>query len=197
MWIFPSLPGALPVIPARNLQIYSTRPLCSRPASARKPWKWPSSRKARDKVPWGRERRSLAMDQRRQALHRLARSRPCPGQCFCSNTPTRSTRSPSSRAASLWVQPCSCRRKIAESPAQGDARYHLCHDGGRIAEEIVSNDISSGAAGDIQQATNYGPRDDLQLGHEPKNSAWSQYGNDNEFVFLGPRHDAQQRNTAS
>src|SRR6185295_5140586 len=55
---------------------------------------------------------------------------------------------------------------------------------GRIAEEIVSDDISSGAAGDIQQATtmaramvcNWGMSDKLGM---------VQYGGDNEYVFLG------------
>jgi cell division protease FtsH len=55
---------------------------------------------------------------------------------------------------------------------------------GRIAEEIVSEDISSGAAGDIQQATqmaramvcNWGMSDKLGM---------VQYGSDNEYIFLG------------
>src|SRR4030095_8312750 len=56
--------------------------------------------------------------------------------------------------------------------------------GGRIAEEIVSGDISTGAAGDIQQATqmaramvcNFGMSDTLGM---------VQYGEDSEYIFLG------------
>jgi cell division protease FtsH len=55
---------------------------------------------------------------------------------------------------------------------------------GRIAEEIVSGDISTGASGDIQQATNMaramvchrGMSDKLGMVH---------YGENNEYVFLG------------
>src|SRR6185295_10787469 len=55
---------------------------------------------------------------------------------------------------------------------------------GRIAEQMVSDDISSGAAGDIQQATqmaramvcNWGMSDKLGM---------VQYGSDSEYIFLG------------
>ncbi|HEY1172621.1 MAG TPA: ATP-dependent zinc metalloprotease FtsH [Verrucomicrobiae bacterium] len=55
---------------------------------------------------------------------------------------------------------------------------------GRIAEEIVSGDISSGAAGDIQQATNLARAMVCQWGMSDK-LGMVQYGNDNDNVFLG------------
>ena len=56
--------------------------------------------------------------------------------------------------------------------------------GGRIAEEIHSGDISSGAAGDIQQATRMARAMVCQFGMSDK-LGMVQYGGDNEYVFLG------------
>ena len=55
---------------------------------------------------------------------------------------------------------------------------------GRIAEEIVSGDISSGAAGDIQQATNMARAMVTQWGMSDR-LGMVQYGDDDEYVFLG------------
>src|SRR5258705_12957621 len=55
---------------------------------------------------------------------------------------------------------------------------------GRIAEEIISGDISSGAAGDIQQATNMARAMVTQWGMSDR-LGMVQYGADDEFVFLG------------
>ena len=68
---------------------------------------------ARDKVRWGRERRSLAMTDEEKKLHRLARGRPRAGQCAARAHAIRSTRSPSSRAASPWARPCPCPRRTS------------------------------------------------------------------------------------
>ena len=56
--------------------------------------------------------------------------------------------------------------------------------GGRIAEELQSGDISSGAAGDIQQATSMARAMVCQFGMSDK-VGMVQYGGDNEYVFLG------------
>jgi cell division protease FtsH len=55
---------------------------------------------------------------------------------------------------------------------------------GRIAEEIVSDDISTGAAGDIQQATQLARMMVTQWGMSEK-LGMVQYGDNNEYVFLG------------
>ena len=55
---------------------------------------------------------------------------------------------------------------------------------GRIAEEIVSGDISSGAAGDIQQATNMARAMVTQWGMSDR-VGMVQYGDNDEYVFLG------------
>src|SRR5258708_30913363 len=56
--------------------------------------------------------------------------------------------------------------------------------GGRIAEEIISGDISSGAAGDIQQATNMARAMVTQWGMSDR-LGMIQYGDDDEYIFLG------------
>ncbi len=56
--------------------------------------------------------------------------------------------------------------------------------GGRIAEEIVTGDISTGAAGDIQQATNMARAMVTQWGMSEK-LGMVLYGDGDEYVFLG------------
>ena len=56
--------------------------------------------------------------------------------------------------------------------------------GGRISEEMVSGDISSGAAGDIQQATNMARAMVMQWGMSDR-LGMVQYGDDDEYIFLG------------
>jgi cell division protease FtsH len=55
---------------------------------------------------------------------------------------------------------------------------------GRIAEELVSGDISTGASGDIQQATNLARAMVTQFGMSDA-IGMIQYGTDDEYVFLG------------
>jgi cell division protease FtsH len=55
---------------------------------------------------------------------------------------------------------------------------------GRIAEELVAGDVSSGAAGDIQQATNIARHMVTQWGMSDK-LGMVQYGNDQEHMFMG------------
>ena len=55
---------------------------------------------------------------------------------------------------------------------------------GRIAEEIISGDVSSGASGDIQQATNVARSMVCQWGMSDR-LGMVLYGNDNDQVFLG------------
>jgi cell division protease FtsH len=61
---------------------------------------------------------------------------------------------------------------------------------GRIAEEIVSGDISSGASGDIQQATSVARAMVCQWGMSDK-LGMVQYGNDQDQVYMG--RDMAQR----
>jgi cell division protease FtsH len=55
---------------------------------------------------------------------------------------------------------------------------------GRIAEQVVADDISTGAAGDIQQATSMARAMVCQWGMSDK-LGMVQYGDNQEYVFLG------------
>jgi cell division protease FtsH len=55
---------------------------------------------------------------------------------------------------------------------------------GRIAEQIVTGDISTGASGDIQQATSMARAMVCHWGMSDK-LGMVQYGENNEYVFLG------------
>ena len=139
---------------------------------------------ARDKVRWGRERRSLAMtdeDKKFTAWHEaghalvnvmLEHTHPLHkvtiiprGQALGSTMSLPKTDVLSRR-----------RKEMLDMIAMMMA--------GRIAEEIVSGDISSGAAGDIQQATNMTRAMVTQWGMSDR-LGMVQYGDDDEYVFLG------------
>ena len=139
---------------------------------------------ARDKVRWGRERRSLAMtdeEKRNTAWHEAGHA-----------------------LVSVVLEHTHPLHKVTIIPrgqALGMAMYLPEHDvlsqrrkqlldslavavAGRIAEEIVTGDVSTGAGGDIQQATamakamvmHYGMSDRLGM---------VLYGDSQEYVFLG------------
>jgi len=139
---------------------------------------------ARDKVRWGRERRSMAMtaeDKKRTAWHEAGHA-----------------------LVNVLLEHCHPLHKVTIIPRgqslgstmslpKEDVLNHQKREildtitmtmGGRIAEEIHSGDISSGAAGDIQQATRMARAMVCQFGMSDK-LGMVQYGGDNEYVFLG------------
>tara|TARA_B100000614_G_C14555267_1_gene495322 strand:- start:925 stop:2982 length:2058 start_codon:yes stop_codon:yes gene_type:complete len=139
---------------------------------------------ARDKVRWGRERRSLAMseeDKTRTAWHEAGHA-----------------------ILNVLLEHCHPLHKVTiiprgqslgstmSLPKEDVLNHHklqlvdtICMTmGGRIAEEMYSGDISSGAAGDIQQATKMARAMVTQFGMS-KELGMVQYGGDNEYVFLG------------
>jgi cell division protease FtsH len=139
---------------------------------------------ARDKVRWGRERRSLAMtdeEKRFTAWHEAGHA-----------------------LVNVLLQHTHPLHKVTIIPrgqALGATMYLPKDDvlnrrrkemldtisvmmAGRIAEEIVSEDISTGAAGDIQQATQLARSMVTQWGMSDK-LGMVQYGDSDEYVFLG------------
>ncbi|MGB0587120.1 MAG: ATP-dependent zinc metalloprotease FtsH [Limisphaerales bacterium] len=139
---------------------------------------------ARDKVRWGRERRSLAMseeDKTRTAWHEAGHA-----------------------ILNVLLEHCHPLHKVTiiprgqslgstmSLPKEDVLNHHklqlldtICMTmGGRIAEEMYSGDISSGAAGDIQQATKMAKAMVTQFGMSNA-LGMVQYGGDNEYVFLG------------
>ena len=139
---------------------------------------------ARDKVRWGRERRSLAMseeDKTRTAWHEAGHA-----------------------ILNVLLEHCHPLHKVTiiprgqslgstmSLPKEDVLNHHklqlldtICMTmGGRIAEEMYSGDVSSGAAGDIQQATKMAKAMVTQFGMSNA-LGMVQYGGDNEYVFLG------------
>ena len=139
---------------------------------------------ARDKVRWGRERRSLAMseeDKTRTAWHEAGHA-----------------------ILNILLEHCHPLHKVTiiprgqslgatmSLPKEDVLNHHklqlldtICMTmGGRIAEEMYSGDISSGAAGDIQQATKMAKAMVTQFGMSDA-LGMVQYGGNNEYVFLG------------
>jgi len=139
---------------------------------------------ARDKVRWGRERRSLAMtdeDKKFTAWHEAGHA--------LVNVVLKHT------------HPLHKVTIIPRGQALGSTMYLPKDDilnrkrkemldlitvtmAGRIAEQMVSDDISSGAAGDIQQATQMARAMVCNWGMSEK-LGMVLYGADSEYVFLG------------
>jgi cell division protease FtsH len=139
---------------------------------------------SRDKVRWGRERRSMAMteeDKKRTAWHEAGHA-----------------------IINVLLKHCHPLHKVTiiprgqslgstmSLPKDDVLNYHrlemldtICMTmGGRIAEEMYSGDVSSGAAGDIKQATKMARAMVCQFGMSDK-LGMVMYGGENEYVFLG------------
>jgi cell division protease FtsH len=139
---------------------------------------------ARDKVRWGRERRSLAMtdeDKKHTAWHEAGHA--------LVNVILKHTHPLHKVTIIPRGQALGSTMYLPKDDILNRKRKEM-HDlicvtmAGRIAEEIVSDDISSGAAGDIQQATGMARAMVCNWGMSEK-LGMVLYGNDNEYVFLG------------
>ncbi|MBI5801693.1 MAG: ATP-dependent metallopeptidase FtsH/Yme1/Tma family protein [Verrucomicrobia bacterium] len=135
---------------------------------------------ARDKVRWGRERRSLAMtDEEKQhtAWHEAGHA--LVNVLLPHTHPLHKvTIIPRGRALGLTMM-------LPEKDVFSQRRKNLLDDlavtmAGRIAEEIVADDISSGASGDIQQATQIARAMVCQLGMSDK-LGMINYAGESEF----------------
>jgi cell division protease FtsH len=141
---------------------------------------------ARDKVRWGRERRSMAMteaEKRTTAYHEAGHALL---QVLLEHTDPLHKVSIIPRGPALGVT-MSLPEKDKYSAWKKEVLDQLCVImGGRIAEEIFLGDISSGAAGDIQQATYYakkmvcewGMSEKLGMVHYTDESSYSFFGRD-------------------
>jgi cell division protease FtsH len=139
---------------------------------------------ARDKVRWGRERRSLAMtdeEKKNTAWHEAGHA--------LVNVMLEHTHPLHKVTIIPRGQSLGSTMQLPEKDILSRRRKEMLDDiavtmGGRIAEEIMSGDISTGAAMDIQQATNMARAMVCQYGMSDK-VGMVQYGSDDEFVFLG------------
>ena len=144
----------------------------------------PELEEARDKVRWGRERRSLAMTDEEKKFTAWHEAGHALVNVLLQHTHPlhKVTIIPRGQAlgATMYLPKDDVlnrrRKEMLDTIAVTMA--------GRIAEEIVSEDISTGAAGDIQQATTLARSMVCQWGMSDL-LGMVQYGDNSEYVFLG------------
>jgi cell division protease FtsH len=139
---------------------------------------------ARDKVRWGRERRSLAMtdeDKRYTAWHEAGHALV---NVLLEHTHPLHKVTIIPRGQSLGSTMSLPREDVLNRRRKEMLDMIAVTMAGRIAEELVSGDISTGAAGDIQQATQLAKAMVCHWGMSDR-VGMVQYGDNNEYIFLG------------
>jgi cell division protease FtsH len=139
---------------------------------------------ARDKVRWGRERRSMAMtdeDKKFTAWHEAGHALV---NVMLKHTHPLHKVTIIPRGQALGATMYLPKDDILNRKRKEMLDMIAVTMGGRIAEEVVSEDFSTGATGDIQQATALARAMVCQYGMSEK-LGMVQYGDNNEYVFLG------------
>ncbi|MBM3879648.1 MAG: ATP-dependent metallopeptidase FtsH/Yme1/Tma family protein [Verrucomicrobia bacterium] len=139
---------------------------------------------ARDKVRWGRERRSLAMTEEQKRFTAWHEAGHALVNVLLQYTHPLHKVTIIPRGQALGATMSLPKEDILNRGRKEMLDLIAVMMAGRIAEEIVSGDVSTGAAGDIQQATqmaramvcNFGMSDKVGL---------VQYGEESEYIFLG------------
>jgi cell division protease FtsH len=139
---------------------------------------------ARDKVRWGRERRSLAMsdeEKKQTAWHEAGHALV---NVVLEHTHPLHKVTIIPRGQALGATMSLPKDDVLNRRKKEMMDLIAVMMAGRIAEEIVTQDISTGAAGDIQQATQLARAMVCQFGMSDK-LGMVQYGDNSEYVFLG------------
>jgi len=139
---------------------------------------------ARDKVRWGRERRSMAMteeEKRNTAWHEAGHALV---NVMLEHTHPLHKVTIIPRGQSLGSTMSLPKDDVFNRRRKEMEDFIAMTMAGRIAEELIAQDISTGAAGDIQQATHMARAMVTQFGMSDK-LGMVQYGSDDEYVFLG------------
>jgi cell division protease FtsH len=153
----------------------------------------PELEEARDKVRWGRERRSLAMTDENKKLTAWHEAGHALVNVLLEHTHPLHKVTIIPRGPSLGSTMSLPKEDILNYRKKELLDTITMTMAGRIAEEITSGDISTGAGGDIQQATNMARAMVCQYGMSEK-LGMVQYVEDDEF-FLG--RDMMRRKTYS
>jgi len=144
----------------------------------------PELEEARDKVRWGRERRSMAMtedEKKATAVHEAGHALL---NVILPNTDALHKVSIIPRGPALGVTMYLPEKDRVTNWKKEVLDYLVVVMGGRVAEEIFLGDVSSGAAGDIQQATRCARAMVCDWGMSDK-LGMVQYGDDNSMNFFG------------
>ena len=139
---------------------------------------------ARDKVRWGRERRSLAMtekEKRGTAWHEAGHALV---NVLLEHTHPLHKVTIIPRGQSLGSTMYLPKNDLLNRTRKELLDLVAMTMGGRIAEELVTQDISTGAGGDIQQATSMARAMVMHYGMSDR-LGMIQYGDAQEYVFLG------------
>ncbi len=148
---------------------------------------------ARDKVRWGRERRSLAMSDENKKLTAWHEAGHALVNVILEHTHPLHKVTIIPRGPSLGSTMSLPKEDILNYRRKEMVDMITMTMAGRIAEELVSGDVSTGAGGDIQQATHMARAMVCQYGMSEK-LGMVQYAEDDEF-FLG--RDLMRRKTYS
>jgi cell division protease FtsH len=148
---------------------------------------------ARDKVRWGRERRSLAMSDENKKLTAWHEAGHALVNVILPHTHPLHKVTIIPRGPSLGSTMSLPKEDILNYRRKEMLDMISMTMAGRIAEEMISGDISTGAGGDIQQATQMARAMVCQYGMSDR-LGMVQYGEDDEF-FLG--RDMLRRKTYS
>ncbi|MBI5773653.1 MAG: ATP-dependent zinc metalloprotease FtsH [Verrucomicrobia bacterium] len=138
---------------------------------------------ARDKVRWGRERRSLAMSDENKKLTAWHEAGHALVNVVLPHTHPLHKVTIIPRGPALGSTMSLPKEDILNYKRKEMLDMIAMTMAGRIAEELVADDVSTGAGGDIQQATNMARAMVTQYGMSDK-LGMVQYGDDDEF-FLG------------
>src|SRR5271154_5679475 len=153
----------------------------------------PELEEARDKVRWGRERRSMAMTDENKKLTAWHEAGHALVNVMLDHTHPLHKVTIIPRGPSLGSTMSLPKEDILNYRKKELLDSITMTMAGRIAEEITSGDVSTGAGGDIQQATNMARAMVCQYGMSEK-LGMVQYVEDDEF-FLG--RDMMRRKTYS
>src|SRR5881409_3602818 len=139
---------------------------------------------ARDKVRWGRERRSMAMTDENKKLTAWHEAGHALVNVMLKHTHPLHKVTIIPRGQALGSTMSLPKDDILSRRRKEMLDTIAMIMAGRIGEQIVSDDISSGAAGDIQMATQIARAMVTQFGMSEK-IGMVQYGDSNEYIFLG------------
>ncbi|MEK7685187.1 MAG: ATP-dependent zinc metalloprotease FtsH [Verrucomicrobiota bacterium] len=144
----------------------------------------PELEEARDKVRWGRERRSLAMTDEEKKFTAWHEAGHALVSVLLQHTHPLHKVTIIPRGQALGSTMSLPKQDVLNRRRKEMLDTIAMTMAGRIAEEIVSGDISTGASGDIQQATQMARAMVCFFGMSDK-LGMVQYGDNNEYVFLG------------
>ena len=139
---------------------------------------------ARDKVRWGRERRSLAMTEEQKRFTAWHEAGHALVNVMLKHTHPLHKVTIIPRGQALGATMYLPKDDILNRGKKEMIDLITVTMAGRISEEITSDDVSTGAAGDIQQATQMARAMVCSFGMS-ETLGMVQYGEDNEYVFLG------------